>query len=82
MSFSKKEIAFEFFKKNPHVLHDCDIEKYLKLLGIKESTYIKHRDEYITIAIANMCTKINFISNKSNERREKFRFDDSKLFEF
>lgn len=82
MSLTKKDVTFEFFEKNPHALHDSDIQKYLKLLGIKESTYIKHRDEYISIAIANICTKINLESNsKCFKKREKFIFDDSKLFE-
>ncbi len=82
MSLTKKEVAFNFFKRNLHVLHDSDIKKYLNLLGIKESTYIKYRYEYMSIAIADICTKINFECNdKCIKKREKFIFDDSKLFE-
>lgn len=77
---NKKELTFQFFKENPNVLYaECKLE-YLEVLGIKESTYDKHRREFNSIVLANRETKIRFINNKPCRLREKFIFDDSKLF--
>lgn len=81
MKVNKKDLTFKFFKDNPNVLYaECKPE-YLELLGIKKSTYDKHKREYSSIVQANISAKIRFVNNKRSCRlREKFIFDDSKLF--
>ncbi len=81
MKISKKELTFKFFKDNPNVLNNECQPEYLELLGIKQSTYDKHKNEYNSILQANRSAEMRFINTKKHYRvREKFIFDDSKLF--
>lgn len=78
----KKEKTFNFFKANPKALFEEDIEIYLKELGIKKSTYNKHRNEFISISIANIVDSSSILVDRNEVKREKFVFDDNKLFGF
>lgn len=82
MRSRKKENTFNFFKANPKALFEEDIENYLKELGIKKSTYNKHRNEFISISIAKIDNSSSILVNKNEVKREKFIFDDNKLFGF
>ncbi|OPJ63710.1 hypothetical protein [Clostridium chromiireducens] len=82
MGLSKKEKTFNFFQTNPKALYEEDVEIYLNELGIKQSTYDKHRNEYISINIANTVNSPSILVNKNEIKREKFCFDDNKLFGF
>lgn len=82
MGLSKKEKTFNFFQTNPKALYEEDIEIYLNKLGIKQSTYNKHRNEFISITVAKIVNSSGTIINKNEIRREKFCFDDNKLFGF
>ncbi len=82
----KKELAFEFFKNNPHFLYDNSENDNYKLLGVKPSTYKRYVYEYKSIHEAN---KANIEINPQKENKEiyfknrlrqKFIFDDSSLF--
>lgn len=81
MRAMKKEKTFEFFKANPKALYAEDIEIHLKELGIKKSTYNKHRNEFISITIANIVSSSSVVI-KDEPKRNKFIFDDKKLFGF
>ncbi|OOM73960.1 hypothetical protein CLPUN_41980 [Clostridium puniceum] len=79
----KKELVFKFFEENPQVLNDINENENYKLLGIKQSTYQKHLIEYKSILEANRNMKFNEVNidrRLKNRSREKFLFDDSKLF--
>ena len=82
MSSIKKEKTFNFFKANPKALFEEDIEIYLKELGIKKSTYNKHRNEFISITVANSVNSSRILIKQNEIKREKFVFDDNKLFGF
>lgn len=82
MGLSKKEKTFNFFQANPKALYEEDIENYLNELGIKQSTYDKHRNEFISIVVANIDTSMDVSINKNYIKREKLIFDDSRLFKF
>lgn len=81
MELTKKEKTFNFFKENPKALYEEDVSDYLKQLGIKQSTYDKHRNEFISIKIANIVNSAGD-SIKNEVKREKFIFEDNKLFGF
>ncbi|RII32830.1 hypothetical protein D2A34_21775 [Clostridium chromiireducens] len=82
MGGTKKEETFNFFKANPKALYEKNIEDYLKELGIKQSTYNKHRNEFISIAVTNIGSSASVLTNKNKVKREKFVFDDNRLFGF
>ena len=80
----KKELAFEFFKNNPHFLYDNSENENYKLLGVRPSTYKRYLFEYRSIHEANREIKPKEKENKDiyfkNRLRLKFVFDDSRLF--
>ncbi|WP_160688359.1 hypothetical protein [Clostridium sp. C2-6-12] len=81
----KKELAFEFFKNNPHFLYDKSENDNYKLLGIKQSTYKRYVYEYKSIYEANEADiEVKTQENKEiyfkNRLRQKFIFDDTSLF--
>lgn len=79
----KKELAFQFFKNNPKALYEVYENENYKLLGVKPSTYKRYLFEYRSIHEANRESKPKE-ENKDiyfkNRLRQKFVFDDSKLF--
>lgn len=80
---TKKELLFKFFKENPQVLNEIDENENYKLLGVKQSTYKRNLIEYKSIHEANREIRINEVNSNrhsKNRAREKFLFDDSKLF--
>lgn len=79
----KKELAFEFFKSNPQVLYENSENDNYKLFGIRPSTYKRYVYEYRSIHEANIeinPKKENKDIYFKNRLRQKFVFDDSKLF--
>jgi hypothetical protein len=80
MGITKKDLTFEFFKNNPQVLYSECKPEYLEQLGIKEGTYKKHKDEYTSIFELNKAAR-DPIYIREPIVRQKFLFNDSKLFE-
>lgn len=80
----KKEIAFEFFKNNPQVLYEKSENDNYKLFDVKPSTYKRYVYEYKSIHEANRVSEPEEKENKDiyfkNRLRQKFVFDDSRLF--
>lgn len=80
----KKEVAFKFFKSNPQVLYENSENDNYKSLGIRPSTYKRYLYEYRSIHEANKEIKPKVKENKDiyfkNRLRQKFVFDDSRLF--
>ena len=82
LKISKKELTFKFFSSNPEVLEDQNRKKYVNELGISKNTYANYKWEYKMLhseVIENR--EIQELNKHYNGRlREKFKFDDSKLF--
>jgi hypothetical protein len=88
-SISLKKIAFDFFKENPSVLEETDNKKYYKKLGMSIASYATYKSQYKSEnqkLIKSTREKEIKEQPKYGEKyykgklREKFTFDDSKLF--
>jgi hypothetical protein len=71
-----KEMIFNFFNKNPEAIESCFIKRYAKEIGVSEESYIKYKLEYIADQYEENRKEINF---NVARKREKFKFDDSRL---
>lgn len=81
----KKELTFEFFKNNPETLYEIGENENYKLFGIRPSTYKRYLFEYRSIHEANREVKQKEIERNiyyKNRVRQRFLFDDSRLFGF
>lgn len=80
---NKKELTFQYFKNNPKAVEDKEDAKHYKALGIKQSTYNSYKLEYQSFLQAKEASILRLRDPEKyfiGRLREKFIFDDSKLF--
>lgn len=80
---TKKELTFKYFRDNPDAVWGKVNAKDYKELGIAKSTYITYRREYVDflqVKESSILTLRDPEKYFKGRPREKFRFDDRKLF--
>jgi len=81
---SKRELTFDFFKKNPGAVYNGDNETYADKLDINPITYANYKMQYQEmnpIEIKEVKVDIEEWNKYYKGRiRTKFKIDDSKLF--
>jgi hypothetical protein len=80
-----KKLAFDFFDKNPLAIEELECKRYAEKLCMTTSTYTCYKTQYKKIK-AMECQELPKEPPKYGEKyykgrlREKFTFNDSKLF--
>lgn len=84
-----KKIVFDFLIANPNLIDEVESKKYAEMLGIPTSTYVCYKTQYRTAselkryeAVTKWIKETPKYGEKyyKGRERQKFQFDDSKLF--
>ncbi|OCA99405.1 hypothetical protein [Clostridium beijerinckii] len=83
MNINKKELTFQYFRDNPDVVWQRESIQHYKKLGIRKSTYITYKREYIAILRVKESSMLKVRNAElyfKGRPRQKFIFNDSRLF--